>query len=113
MEPSGAAFFAWIRSRPNLAGAGVGFGASDFRSRSRPKKVAAPRNTGLTETLLAIYCPIKKNFESQKMNHRGQNSNVVKNKCKALCDEKLCQIERNGRKLGHVELRISVIRYIF
>ena len=29
-------FFAWSRSRPNLVGAGVGSGTSDFRS--RPKK---------------------------------------------------------------------------
>ena len=35
-EPPGVAFFAWSRSRPNLVGAGVGSGTSDFRS--RPKK---------------------------------------------------------------------------
>ena len=44
MEP-GPPFFAWIRSRPNLVGAGVGFGTSDFWSRSRPKKWRL-RNTG-------------------------------------------------------------------
>ena len=31
-------FFALSRSRPNLVGAVVGPGTSDFRSRSRPKK---------------------------------------------------------------------------
>ena len=41
-EPPGAAFFAWSRSRPNLVGAGVGSGTSDFRS--RPKNVAAPEH---------------------------------------------------------------------
>ena len=33
----GAAFFYWSRSRPNLAGAGIGSGTSDFRSWSSPK----------------------------------------------------------------------------
>ena len=37
MEPE-PPFFAWNRSRPNLVGAGVDSGTSDFRSRSRQKK---------------------------------------------------------------------------
>ena len=38
-EPPEAAFFACSRSRPNFVGAGDGSGTSDFRSRSRPKKL--------------------------------------------------------------------------
>ena len=34
----------WSRSGPNLVGAGVSSGTSDFQSRSRPKKVAAPQH---------------------------------------------------------------------
>ena len=44
MYGAGAAFFALSRSRPNLVGAGVGFGTSD--SRSHPKKWR-PRNTAI------------------------------------------------------------------
>ena len=36
-------FFAWSRSRPNLVRARFGSGTSDFLSRSRPKKLAAPQ----------------------------------------------------------------------
>ena len=42
------AWDAW--SRPNLVGAGVGSGISDFRSRSRPKRWRL-RNTALNEVL--------------------------------------------------------------
>ena len=42
---AGTATLRWSRSRPNLVGAGVGSGTSDFRSRSRPKKWRL-RNTG-------------------------------------------------------------------
>ena len=53
-SPPGAAFFAWSRSRPNLVGTGVGSGTSDFRSRSRPKKVAAPQHCLNTSTYLIL-----------------------------------------------------------
>ena len=52
-------FFAWSRSRPNLAGAWVGSGTLDFRSRSHPKKWGL-RNTVKNKIklqLLAISLP--------------------------------------------------------
>ena len=37
-EPPGVAFFCLAPERPNLVGAGVSSGTSDFRSWIRPKK---------------------------------------------------------------------------
>ena len=49
---AGAAFLAW--SRPNLVGAGVGSGTSDFRSRSRQKKWRL-RNTDCESSYLGYF----------------------------------------------------------
>ena len=46
MEPeqSGAAFFAWSRSRPNLVGAEARVGSGTSGLPEPPKKVAAPQH---------------------------------------------------------------------
>ena len=52
MEPGlpGAVFFAWSRSGPNLVGAGVGSGTSDFRT-------GAAQKSGGSATLNCSFLP--------------------------------------------------------